>query len=135
MRPMWALVSPVAMPPAALCGQPVLPGEIIEIYTTGLGKATPGGDPNAPSIATGQIPPIDGRTLYKTLQQPTVGIGEKRAEVLFSGLTPGVAGLYQVNVRVPPDAPAGDEVPLSIYISLGDRGYSDSATIAVAASR
>jgi len=49
------------------------------------------------------------------------------ASVLFSGIAPGFAGLYQVNVVLPATAPAGDDVP--VVISIG--GASDSATIAI----
>lgn len=123
------------LPPEALCGQPAAPGDYIQIYLTGLGKATPGGDPGGRPIGTGEIPPIDGRPLYYTTRQPIVVIGPKRADVLFSGLTPGVAGLYQVNVRIPDDVPLGDEVVVNIHINEGDRGYSDSATLAIAPRR
>jgi uncharacterized protein (TIGR03437 family) len=123
------------MPADALCGQPAVPGDLIQIYTTGLGKATPDGDPNARPIGTGEIPPADGRPLYYTTRQPTVAIGGKRAEVLFSGLTPGIAGLYQINVRVPEDVSPGDDVVCTISISEGDRGYTDSATLALTARR
>lgn len=36
-------------------------------------------------------------------------IGGQTAEVLFSGLAPGKVGLYQLNVRVPKNAPAGED--------------------------
>ncbi len=43
-------------------------------------------------------------------------IGELSAEVLFSGLAPGFAGLYQVNARVPAAISPGPAVPLQIQI-------------------
>ena len=41
-------------------------------------------------------------------------LGGSPAPVLFSGLAPGFAGLYQVNLSVPSLAPTGDEVPLTL---------------------
>jgi uncharacterized protein (TIGR03437 family) len=46
-----------------------------------------------------------------------VRIGGRVAQVLFSGLAPGIVGLYQLNVLVPNDAQAGAEVELSIQQS------------------
>jgi uncharacterized protein (TIGR03437 family) len=40
---------------------------------------------------------------------PVVTIGGVQAEVLFSGLTPGLINLYQLNVRVPQSAQSGDQ--------------------------
>jgi uncharacterized protein (TIGR03437 family) len=36
--------------------------------------------------------------------------------ILFSGLAPGFVGLYQVNVRVPPNTPSG---PIDVLIHMG----------------
>ncbi|PYT30196.1 MAG: hypothetical protein DMG58_14870 [Acidobacteria bacterium] len=35
-------------------------------------------------------------------------IGGQPAQVKFSGLTPGAIGLYQLNVRIPQNAPSRD---------------------------
>ena len=46
----------------------------------------------------------------------------------FSGLTPLQVGLYQVNVQVPENSPAGDAVP--VVLTIGS-AVSNTATIAV----
>lgn len=110
------------------CGQPASPGDDIQIFVTGLGRATPGGGPGGEPLRTGSVAPADGQPLYLTVQKPLVTIGEAPAEVQFSGLAPGFAGLYQVNVRVPSGAPRGDEVPITI--AMPD-GHPDKAAIAI----
>jgi uncharacterized protein (TIGR03437 family) len=78
---------------------PAVRGEAVIVYATGLGAVEP-------TPETGL--PVPGSPHSETVEQPTVTIGGQPAEVLFSGLTPGFAGLYQLNVRIPPDAPEGD---------------------------
>jgi uncharacterized protein (TIGR03437 family) len=70
-------------------GRPARPGEIIEIYCTGLGASA---------------------------QPVEVLIGGLQASVLFSGAAPGFAGLNQVNARVPAVQPALS-VPVRITIA------------------
>ena len=72
---------------------PAKQGQNISIYCNGLGPVTnrpASGDP-------AQGPP----NLSNTTTAPTVMIGGQNAPVLFSGLAPGYAGLYQINVTVP----------------------------------
>src|SRR5262249_53816495 len=114
--------------PRSACGQPALPGGLLQVFVTGLGKATPNGDPAGRGLPSGSVAPGSGNPLYRTVLTPAVAIGGVPAEVQFSGLAPGFAGLYQVNVRVPYGAPAGDEVP--IKITMPD-GSTDSAMIAI----
>jgi uncharacterized protein (TIGR03437 family) len=66
--------------------------------------------------------------LSQTQTTPTVTIGGVSAKVQFSGLTPGFAGLYQVNVQVPDGVSPGDAVP--VVVTIGGVS-SNTATIAV----
>ncbi len=79
------------------CGEPVSPGVILQIFLTGLGKATPGGDPAGDPLPAGELAPGG----YNTVETPEVTIGGMPAIVDFSGLAPGFSGLYQINARVP----------------------------------
>ncbi|MGH8246277.1 MAG: hypothetical protein ACREUU_07570, partial [Gammaproteobacteria bacterium] len=85
---------------------PAIPGEAIVIYATGLGDVQP-------RPATGS--PASASPLSRTVMTPIVTVGGIAAEVLFSGLAPGFVGLYQVNIRVPENAPAG-ELDLSLRV-------------------
>ncbi len=114
--------------PASVCGQPAAPGDVLQLFATGLGRATPGGAPGGGPLPTGSVAPRGGEPLYMTIDLPVVSVGEVPAQVLFSGLAPGFAGLYQVNVRVPLGAPAGDEIPVRVS---APNGLGDTATIAI----
>jgi uncharacterized protein (TIGR03437 family) len=92
---------------------------IIQIYCTGLGAVT-----NRP--ASGAAAPFD--PLAETLEKPSILIGGAPAPVIYSGLTPGSAGLYQVNVEVPDGVPKGPAVPLTLTIG---GAASNTVTIAV----
>jgi uncharacterized protein (TIGR03437 family) len=100
--------------------QPAERGGFIQIYATGLGPVSNAPPDGAPAPST---PP-----LATTLTQPVVTIGGAEAPVLFSGLAPGLVGLYQINVQVPAGAPAGDAVP--VVLRLGN-ATSNTVTIAV----
>ncbi len=88
---------------------PVKAGDIVQIFCTGLGEVTP-------AVESGVAAPAN--PLSVTTQQITVTIGGQNATVLFSGLAPGFAGLYQLNVTIPDGLPPGDA---EIVISVGDQ--------------
>ncbi len=85
-------------------GTPAARGEIVVIYCAGLGLVNPAVEP-------GSAAPVPAAV---TVNPVKLTIGGKNADVLFSGLTPGLAGLYQVNAVVPPDAPTGDAVAVTL---------------------
>jgi uncharacterized protein (TIGR03437 family) len=77
-------------------------GDTIELFCTGLGTVNP-------SVIDGAAPD----QLTNTSATPQVMIGGQSARVMFSGLAPGFAGLYQVNAVVPPSvgqSPTADVV-------------------------
>jgi len=117
--------------PAANGSRPVQSGsEFLSIFATGLG----------PVIGTnGEPPPPDGAaapiaTLYQTTAAVTATIGGVPVPVLFSGLTPSLVALYQVNVQVPAGVPTGSAVPLVLTVTdpvTGQSVQSNTVTIAV----
>jgi chitinase len=79
-------------------GNPATAGEIIVLYATGLGPVKNQPRTGSPALNT---------TLSSTTLPVAVSIGGVDAQVMFSGLTPGYAGLYQVNLMVPQGVPSG----------------------------
>lgn len=82
--------------------RPATPGEALVGYMTGIGTTTPlvksgTAAPFFPPARVTENPPYISHSLQ---------VGGKPAQVLFVGLTPGLAGLAQVNFVVP-DLPAG----------------------------
>ena len=116
---------------ATECGQPANIGDTLVIYLTGLGLATPNGNPTGTPLPTGQNPPVSGSPLYETPTLPTVTIGGVPAKVLFSGLTPGYAGEYQIDVTIPAGVASGDSVPVVVTML----GASDTANISIQPGR
>ncbi len=92
--------------------------DVVEIYCTGLGRVV---DPPA----AGQ----PARGPVRTVENAIATIGGVNAEVLYSGLAPELAGVYQVNARVPATAAAGPAV--AVTLRIGGRA-SNTVTIAVA---
>jgi uncharacterized protein (TIGR03437 family) len=79
---------------------PARPGEVVQVFLTGIGAVFP-------TVPTGGL---GGTT---TLNQTTPGtvkafVDNLAADVSYAGLAPGLAGLYQVNVKVPDNAAAGN---------------------------
>ena len=77
---------------AVLATSPVVAGETISLYATGLGAV----NVNLPLGAAGPTAPT-----AKTAALPQVFLGGAPLTVTFSGLAPGFVGLYQVNASIP----------------------------------
>ena len=78
---------------------PASPGETVIVYATGLGPVTQ-------AQSSGEPPA--GLDPVWTQSPATVEVGGLPATVHFSGLTPGLVGLYQVNITLPAGLPAGN---------------------------
>ena len=71
---------------------PPAPGELLEIYATGLGAI----DNNLLLGAAAPSDPPDSMTAT-----PAVRLADTPLAVTFSGLAPGFVGLYQINAVAP----------------------------------
>lgn len=104
-----------------LVTEPAPIGGAIVIYATGMGAVDP--------------PAVSGQASLDTLRTnttiPTVLIGGREAQVLFSGLTPQFVGVNQLNVIVPQGVTPGNAVPLQIRV--GGITTTNRVTIAVRA--
>jgi uncharacterized protein (TIGR03437 family) len=88
-------------------------GDALTIYAIGLGATdvqVPNGTgaPASEPLARTPVPQVFfGGGFAST---PTPG------QILYSGLTPGFVGLYQINVIIPDDAPFGDAIGLVMQL-------------------
>jgi len=93
-------------------------GSIITLFETGEGQTVPSGlDGILPQVGQWPKPAGAVRVLF----------GDVAGDLQFSGLT--YAGVMQVNVRVPDNAPTGPSVPL--VIEIGGNRSPDGTTVAV----
>jgi uncharacterized protein (TIGR03437 family) len=96
-------------------------GETVSVFATGLGAVNP-------TITAGTAGPSN--PFSYTANTITADIGGVTATVLFAGLAPGLAALYQVNVTIPSGLTAGDN-----YLDLAGPGaYTSEVLISIAGS-
>jgi len=88
--------------------QPASGGDALEIYCAGLGAVSPAVSSGAAASLT---------VLSRTVNPVTVTIGGQSAQVLFAGLAPGYAGLYQVDAVVPGGITASADVPVVLSVA------------------
>jgi uncharacterized protein (TIGR03437 family) len=84
---------------------PIHPGDDLVIYATGLGRTEP-------EVPVGTSAPFE--PLARALNTPKVTLGSVDVTVYFAGLTPGLIGVYQLNVLIPRSVPTGFDIPLRI---------------------
>jgi len=96
---------------------PATRGEFISIYLTGLGAVSPtvldgaAAPGNPPAKATGPVAVYIG--------------GQPVTNITFAGLTPTLAGLYQLNIQVPDTVSSGAQ---SLAVQTNE-GFTDMVTI------
>lgn len=98
---------------------PAQPGETIQVYVTGLGAVTP-------SVTDGSAGPSN--PLSYTNNTIMADINGTAASVGFSGLAPGFAGVYQLNITIPTTGLTAGDNPLDID---GPDSYTSEALISI----
>jgi uncharacterized protein (TIGR03437 family) len=99
---------------------PAPKGSIVTVFGTGEGATVP-------TVADGQVNSI---VFPKPLLPGSATIGGQPAALAYLGAAPGfVAGVLQVNITVPANAPSGAAVP--IVLTIGPNKSPATATMAV----
>ncbi len=101
---------------------PAEKGSIVVLYGTGEGRTQPEG--------------VDGRVTAEPLPRPVLRIfaqiADRATEVLYAGGAPGlVAGVLQMNIRVPETSPSGPAIPIFIGGMDGPFGVEPSERVTI----
>ena len=83
---------------------PAKRGEVIVMYATGLGITTPPAIPDKLPIGVAVVTDLAN---FKVLLN---GVAVDPRAIQYAGVTPGFAGLFQINLKLPDDAPLNPEV-------------------------
>jgi uncharacterized protein (TIGR03437 family) len=89
-------------------GSPAQAGEIIVVYACGLGRTLPNPAPGAISQSAAVIQRLSDLKVYLG------GAAIEPASILYAGLTPGSAGLYQINLVLPDNPGTDPEIRVAI---------------------
>jgi uncharacterized protein (TIGR03437 family) len=101
--------------------RPAKPGDYLTLYGVGFGDTSPAVLPG--QAATG-VAWITGKA-----QVSIGGVALSDQDVLYIGFSPGLIGLYQLNLKVPAGIPSGNQ-PVSLRI--GDAGAPAGGFITIA---
>jgi uncharacterized protein (TIGR03437 family) len=87
---------------------PATAGEVIVIYAVGLG-------PTTPKLTDGLIPTTATELAdFSTFSVLLNGAAVDPATIQYAGVTPGCAGLYQINVQLPSPLPSNPEIRVAV---------------------
>lgn len=89
-------------------GDPLHPGEIVILWATGLGRTKPAAVSGQLATTAAEIADINSFEL--TLGGAVV----PRSNIQYVGLTPGSAGLYQINLILPDSLPDNPEIRITL---------------------
>ncbi len=96
--------------------EPARPGEIITLWATGLGRTQP-------PVAWPQLPREPARIAnWQRFQLLLDGNPVPAANILYVGVAPNFAGLYQINVRLPEDTGRDPEIRIAIGDAVSPQG-------------
>jgi len=96
--------------------KPAAPGELVVIYAAGLGKYLRDTTGNEIPLGASQI------VARASLRVTVNGAAVDDARILYAGVTPGCAGVYQINLYLPENSPVDPEVRLFVGDAASQAG-------------
>jgi uncharacterized protein (TIGR03437 family) len=102
--------------PVVTPASPAAKGETVVLYATGLGPTLPAAIPD--QIATSAAP-LANLADFRVLLN---GSAVDAHLILYAGVTPGFAGLYQINLQLPSNAPTNPEIRIGFSTVMSPAG-------------
>lgn len=102
--------------PLVTNASPAQPGETVVLYATGLGPTLPAAIPDRIAAAAAPIADLAG---FQVLLN---GVAVDPHQVLYAGVTPGFAGLYQINLQLPANTPSNPEIRIGFSTVMSPPG-------------
>jgi uncharacterized protein (TIGR03437 family) len=100
---------------------PAAPAEIIVIYAGGLGRTAP--DATSGQLANIPAPIVASAQLGVLLNGSLI----PHSDILYAGLAPGFAGLYQINLQLPSTLPVNPQIQLVVGSQISPASIQLSA--------
>jgi uncharacterized protein (TIGR03437 family) len=95
---------------------PAQSGEVVVLYATGVGPTSPSAIPDQIPNAAATVTPLSSFSLLMN------GTAVDPHQILYVGVTPGFAGLFQINWQIPANAPANPEIRIGYAGTLSPTG-------------
>jgi len=85
---------------------PAQPGEVVVLFASGLGPTNPAAIPNQIPQQAASVTPISSFAM--TIN----GAAVNPQQILYAGVVPTFAGLFQINVQLPANTPANPQIQI-----------------------
>lgn len=85
---------------------PAQPGEVVVLFASGLGPTNPAAIPNQIPQQAASVTPISSFSMLIN------GAAVNPQQILYAGVVPTFAGLFQINVQLPNDAPSNPQIQI-----------------------
>jgi uncharacterized protein (TIGR03437 family) len=95
---------------------PAQPGEIVVLFASGLGPTNPAAIPDQIPQQAASITPMSNFSLLLN------GVAVSPQQILYAGVTPMFAGLFQINLQLPANAPANPQIQIGYAGILSPAG-------------
>ena len=85
---------------------PAQPGEVVVLFASGLGPTNPAAIPNQIPQQAASVTPISSFTMLIN------GVAVSPQQILYAGVVPTFAGLFQINVQLPGNTPSNPQIQI-----------------------